>query len=261
MKRLIALLFFVALFSLTPGPAFAQNVRVRGYSIVLLLGDTQGSSMPESLSAPAKKALNDVKDFLPYRSYRVLDTQWIAGADSGARSSGFLRGLDDAPMPFTLTTTPVNQGFRLFGADKTTVLLDTAFTERPGETVVVGTSRVQGNRALIVLLSIVTDTSGGSVYEMGTSGVTLPVPITKTKPVYTQEALKARVAGVVRVSGIVRADGTLTDATVVSGLDPDYGLNEQAVKTVSAWTFKPGMKDGKPVDVRVTIDTEFTLGR
>lgn len=260
MKRLIVLLVFVALFSLTAGLAFAQNVRVRGYSIVLLLGDTQGSSMPEALSAPAKKALNDVKDFLPYRSYRVLDTQWIAGADSGARSSGFLRGLDDVAMPFTLATSPVNQGFRLFGADKTTVLLDTAFTERPGETVVVGTSRVQGNRALIVLLSIVTDT-GGSLYEVGGAGVTAPVPITKAKPAYTPEALKARVAGVVRVSGIVRTDGTLTDATVVSGLDPDYGLNDQAIKTVSAWTFKPGMKDGKPVDVRVTIDTEFTLGR
>ncbi|HEX4347956.1 MAG TPA: energy transducer TonB [Vicinamibacterales bacterium] len=262
MKRLIVLLS-VAGMCFVARPAFAQKpaggVHVRGYSIVLLLGDTQGTSMPDTLSSPARKALTDVKDFLPYRSYKVLDTQWLAGSDTIARSSGLLRGVDEAQMPFNLASSALNQSFKLWSADGRTNLLDATFTERPGETVVVGTSRVQGNRALIVLLSIVTDL-GDTVYEPGTPGIVSPAPTgVRPKPTYTQEALKAQIAGVIRLSGIVRANGTLTDVTVIKGLDPDFGLNDQAIKSASAWQFKPGMRDGKPVDVRVTLDVEFTM--
>jgi hypothetical protein len=58
--------------------ANAQSTQ-RGFSVVLLLGETQGAAAGDSLPpAPAlRRALNDVKDFLPYRSYRVLDTQWL----------------------------------------------------------------------------------------------------------------------------------------------------------------------------------------
>ena len=56
MKRLIVVLS-IAVIGFVARTAFAQNtpagVHVRGYSIVLLLGDTQGSSMPDALSAPA----------------------------------------------------------------------------------------------------------------------------------------------------------------------------------------------------------------
>ncbi len=44
---------------------------------------------------------------------------------------------------------------------------------------------------------------------------------------------------------------------VVKGLG--YGLDESAVETVKYWTFKPGMKDGKPVPVYATIQTNFRL--
>jgi hypothetical protein len=57
--------------------AHAQATQ-RGFSVILLLGETQGGSAAESLPpAPGvRKALADVKEFLPYKSYRVLDTQW-----------------------------------------------------------------------------------------------------------------------------------------------------------------------------------------
>jgi len=58
--------------------AAAQSTQ-RGFSVVLLLGETQATGGGDGLPpAPAlRKALNDVKDFLPYKSYRVLDTQWL----------------------------------------------------------------------------------------------------------------------------------------------------------------------------------------
>jgi hypothetical protein len=146
--------------------------RVQGFSLLLLLGETQGAAQPENISAPARKALADIKDFLPYKSYRVLDTQWVAGSDSG-NSSGGLRGLDNENYEFLLRTFPRNNlatpgspdaalsraQFRLVSRPDAngapTVVLDNSFNISAGETVVVGTSRVQGDRALVVLLTAV----------------------------------------------------------------------------------------------------------
>jgi hypothetical protein len=148
--------------------------RVQGFSLLLLLGETQGTAQPDNISAPARKALADIKDFLPYRAYRILDTQWVAGSDNG-NSSGSLRGLDDQNYQFQLRTFSPNAGakpgtpdaalaraqFRLMfsrpSGDKvdTTIVLDNSFNITAGETVVVGTSRVQGDRALVVLLTAV----------------------------------------------------------------------------------------------------------
>src|SRR5207249_7466621 len=68
--------------------------RVQGFSVLLLLGETQGTAQPDNISPPARKALSDIKDFLPYQSFRVLDTLWLAGSLVGNNSGG-LRGIDD----------------------------------------------------------------------------------------------------------------------------------------------------------------------
>jgi hypothetical protein len=53
---------------------------ISGFSVVLVLGETQpsGSAATETLPGGAKKALNDMREFLPYKHYRVLDTQWTS---------------------------------------------------------------------------------------------------------------------------------------------------------------------------------------
>jgi hypothetical protein len=63
----------------------------RGFSVILLLGETQSASGGDGLpQAPGvRKALADVKDFLPYRSYHVLDTQLLQ------RGSTRMKGIDD----------------------------------------------------------------------------------------------------------------------------------------------------------------------
>jgi len=159
--------------SISPVPE-QESKRLQGFSLLLLLGETQGTGQPENISAPARKALADIKDFLPYKAYRVLDTQWVAGSDNGS-SSGSLRGLDDQNYQFQLRAFPRNPAanpgapgaaltraqFRLVSSrpagDKvdTTIVLDNSFNITAGETIVVGTSRVQGERALVVLLTAV----------------------------------------------------------------------------------------------------------
>ena len=77
-------------------------------------------------------------------------------------------------------------------------------------------------------------------------------------PIYTEEGRKNRVAGVVLLRAIIRKDGTVDKVEVLKGLG--YGLDESAVNTISkAWQFEPGMLNGQPVDVMVSMEVSFRL--
>jgi TonB family protein len=57
----------------------------------------------------------------------------------------------------------------------------------------------------------------------------------------------------------VRADGSVTDVRVVRSLDPNFGLDQQAIETARRWRFKPRTKMGEPVPVFITIELAFML--
>ena len=210
---------------------------LQGFSVVLVLGDLQDGATSDNIPPAARAALGDLRDFLPYRSYRVLDTAWILGSTSQLfRGTSRLRGSDDQMYEVNFTSSPLNAQppslqlqFRLHEAGypsltssesdrrqaalKTEMtqmsaaraalekemqnfsgspqerkayfadaqprlrdlqraidamqaelrasgginqtLIDTSFNMRIGETVVVGTSRVRGDKALIALLTAV----------------------------------------------------------------------------------------------------------
>jgi TonB family protein len=79
------------------------------------------------------------------------------------------------------------------------------------------------------------------------------------KPKDTPEALQARIEGTVVMTAVVRTDGTPGDIENTRSLDTEYGLDKQAVAAPSQWRFEPGLKDGKPVPVRVTNEMRFWL--
>lgn len=210
----------LAVIGLLCATAAHAQARQNGYSVVLLLGDAQGSGAGDSLPpAPSlRKALTDVKDFLPYKSYKVLDTQWLRGgstrmkgaddqeydvdvtgdeiqpnplhpkagmlmvlfklqevgaamnaseeygrsvqvADMEKQLAGIQRRLNEgAPGPqvpeLTAAKDRLNKQIRLARARK---LIDSHFEMAPGETVVVGTSKIGGgDKGLVVLLTAVT---------------------------------------------------------------------------------------------------------
>jgi TonB family protein len=97
-----------------------------------------------------------------------------------------------------------------------------------------------------------------TVYSAG-NGVSLPIVVTEVKPEYTPEARRAKIAGSVALTCIVGTDGTPGHIEVVESLDTQYGLDNQAIAALEQWRFKPGVKQGKPVAVRVTIEMKFTL--
>jgi len=73
---------------------WASNIQ--GFNIVLLVGEMQGASGPvDDLPQGARRALNDMKEFLPFKHYRVLDSQWTSccAQASLATLSGRLQGV------------------------------------------------------------------------------------------------------------------------------------------------------------------------
>lgn len=87
----------------------------------------------------------------------------------------------------------------------------------------------------------------------------MPALVREVKPLYTAQAIAARIQGEVLLSAVVFADGNVGEVTVVRSLDTQYGLDAQAVSAVKQWLFNPGQKDGVAVAVRVTIAISFTL--
>lgn len=97
---------------------------------------------------------------------------------------------------------------------------------------------------------------GGGAYSVG-GGVTAPIPIFKPDPPYSEEARKAKYQGTVVLMIVVDAQGNVTDTRVAKPLG--LGLDEKAVETVRTWKFKPGMRQGVPVPVRVMVEVSFRL--
>ena len=101
--------------------------------------------------------------------------------------------------------------------------------------------------------------TGGGAYQPG-NGVTSPTPINPIpKPAYTPEAMRARIQGTARIKCIVQPNGVCTNIEIEHSLDPTFGLDLEAIKSVQKWRFLPGRRFGQPVPVLVTIDVEFAL--
>jgi len=102
-------------------------------------------------------------------------------------------------------------------------------------------------------------TSAALPQEVILGMTTAPVPIKRANPEYTPEARVAKLEGNVVVSAVVGVDGVPTEIKVIRGLG--MGLDEKAIENVSRWRFKPGMRDGEPVAVKVNFEIAFRLSQ
>ena len=110
--------------------------------------------------------------------------------------------------------------------------------------------------AATLAAAALTAVSAQEIYRPG-NGVSLPTVVTQVRPEYTSQAKDARIEGIVGLSAVVLASGAVGEVAVTRSLDS--GLDDQAVAAMKQWTFKPGIKDGKPVAVRIDIQMNFTL--
>jgi TonB family protein len=76
-------------------------------------------------------------------------------------------------------------------------------------------------------------------------------------PIYSNEALKAKVQGDVLLLLVIGTDGQPSHIIVQRSLG--FGLDEEAIKAVKKWRFQPATMDGMPVAVRINVMTHFDL--
>ena len=96
-----------------------------------------------------------------------------------------------------------------------------------------------------------------STVESSSSG--RAVTRVSTEPTRTSEAMRAKVQGSVWLECIVMPDGSVGEVKVTRSLDPIFGLDQEAIKAAKMWRFRPGMRQGEPVPVIITIELTFTL--
>jgi TonB family protein len=94
------------------------------------------------------------------------------------------------------------------------------------------------------------------VFRIG-DGVSAPVLIHKVEPKYSNQARKAKFSGSVLLSIVVAANGLPRD---INGVRPlGLGLDEKAIEAVRKWRFRPGMKDGRAVDVFAHVSRKLAV--
>jgi protein TonB len=97
---------------------------------------------------------------------------------------------------------------------------------------------------------------GGGVFKVG-GGISAPQAVSTPDPEYTEEARRAKTQGTCILWLIVDAEGHPRDIRVVRGLG--FGLDAKAIEAVKQWRFEPALKDGKPVNVQISVEVGFRL--
>lgn len=147
--------------------------KTQAFQVILLVADQGAATGAETLPAAAAKAVDDIRGLLSFTRYRLVDQALVRSAE---RADLVLSGADGLPLAVALVFDQ-RVGDQVFiralrvaapavipgpenpqGPRRTTgrQLLETSFGMQVGETVVVGTSRLDGGgEALVVLLTAV----------------------------------------------------------------------------------------------------------
>ena len=85
--------------------------------------------------------------------------------------------------------------------------------------------------------------------------IAAPVAVTKVDPAYPAEAMRDNVEGTVTLYAVIHTDGTVSSVKVLNSVDPR--LDEAAVRALSRWLFRPGTKNGDPVELEAVVQIPF----
>jgi len=158
-------------------------------------------------------------------------------AATGGRLSLRIRRLLDGPEASRIAVAPALAFVLVFGVS--VALLAQNAPPAPG-----------------LLPAVAGSVNAEGVYHIG-NGVSMPIPIRKADPEYTEEARAAGQEGTVILAVVISEEGIARDIKVVRGLG--QGLDAKAVDAVQRWRFRPAKKDGKAVPVAANIEVNFRL--
>jgi TonB family protein len=89
--------------------------------------------------------------------------------------------------------------------------------------------------------------------------ISSPEPVRKVDPLYPAALRNDRVEGVVILHAIIRTDGSVGDVRVLEGFNDELDANARTA--LEQWRFRPGTRNGVPVDVEAVIRVPFRVPR
>jgi TonB family protein len=91
----------------------------------------------------------------------------------------------------------------------------------------------------------------------GSRKITAPRKVHDVRPDYPENARKALVQGTVLLEATIRTTGCIGAVRRLSALHP--ALDLAALSAVAGWRYTPGLLDGKPVPIIMTVSVNFKL--
>ncbi len=86
---------------------------------------------------------------------------------------------------------------------------------------------------------------------------TPPIVLTKIPAKFTADAVRNHIQGTVGLAMVIDEEGKAQEIHVERPLDP--GLDQEAIKAVQQWLFRPGQRDGHPTRTKVQVDVVFSV--
>jgi TonB family protein len=84
-----------------------------------------------------------------------------------------------------------------------------------------------------------------------------PVPLQKVDPKYPPTLITERVTGEVILYAVIRRDGSVDSIQLVRGIDEQLDAN--AIRALRQWKFRPGAKQGIPIELEAIVHIPFRL--
>lgn len=84
------------------------------------------------------------------------------------------------------------------------------------------------------------------------------IPLVRIQPQYPRRAALAGIEGWVQVEFTITETGSVTDPRVIDAKPPRI-FNQEAIRAILKWKFKPRVVNGQAVPMRATQTIDFTL--
>jgi TonB family protein len=88
---------------------------------------------------------------------------------------------------------------------------------------------------------------------------TAPRALSMPDPEYSEEGRRKHLDATVILWVVVGLDGLVHDVRVQKPVG--HGFDEEAIKAVRTWQFRPAMKDGVPVTVQINVEVNFRMSK
>ena len=125
----------------------------------------------------------------------------------------------------------------------------------PGKLIVTVRFAAETRQAVVTRISTQAGYPSPPVLRVG-GVIKAPKKIVNVAPIYPQEAMDAKVQGVVVIETVIDEAGAVKEAWVVQSVPM---LDQAALDAVRQWRYEPTLMNGAPRPIQCAVTVNFTL--